>query len=889
MQALSAIVAVSIALGSSLPAAQESRSPFYAALVPFDENTSIVSTPDVNGDGIPDAVGWYWENNSYNQANFKVFRGVGDGTFVPVSGFTMNAANLQAAWAFEVGRFSADERDDYAVAFAGNSDNKVRVYKSSTGGLPALRDSWNEDFAVRSMAAADYDQDGLDDLVVAGDGVRMYRNTGDGALELSASLPAGSTVGHGELDGSPGPDLFVLDGMTLQLVSGSGATMTGGPVFEHGLGDASTLHSVCGDIDGDLDDDIVLFSDAGISVVLRQLAPGSFVQESLVQGGPATDLADIDGDGDLDGLCCGSGGPSPTPNLMPSTFRISLNDGTGRFQVAQEMIGFGAFRLGGAVDVDQDGDLDLVAGRAVIFNRGGFDMETQPSSNLGPGALSPSLFIARDLDRDGDPDALWVGNDWLNGIRSWRNDGMGRMTLQFEGLPRPAGSHAKGPGYPGDFDGDGDLDIIYYNWATTTSFIGMRLLRNQGGGEYVDGGLCAPPGVAFAGNGTYMYDDNWGRSVAADLDNDGDEDLALRGKIWWNDGEDGFTQFTNVPFLDGPMEALDLDQDGLLDLIGANSGEDTSRQLGLFFGLGSGQFTSIQILPSFVDGQDDRIAIADFDEDGRLDVAAWNRSSFDDKIDIWMQTTARGFELTSLTIDEVYGLSSVDKRRVIAFDYDEDGREDLLVGPIFEDSGRMRWYHNEGAGQFTEAFDQMLGLVTRSADVDGDGDQDLLGNVSVRNMSLDASTGGLRRQFGISTPGTGGLRPTLGASGSFTVGGTVELHVTGGRGGSVAFLTIGGTESAHLGYPTPGLISYAYPAAVTTWLPLGGAANGPGSGSVTLPIVVPAMAAGLPFFYQAFVYDPHAAPTGLPYFRQSLQGDAPGIFTQTNGLEIRYP
>ena len=55
-------------------------------------------------------------------------------------------------------------------------------------------------------------------------------------------------------------------------------------------------------------------------------------------GGPATHLIDVDGDGDLDGLCCG-GGSGPYPNEGSSTFQVALNDGAGVFAPAFPIAG----------------------------------------------------------------------------------------------------------------------------------------------------------------------------------------------------------------------------------------------------------------------------------------------------------------------------------------------------------------------------------------------------------------------------------------------------------------------------------------------------------------------------------------------------------------------
>src|SRR5262249_42313747 len=97
--------------------------------------------------------------------------------------------------------------------------------------------------------------------------------------------------------------------------------------------------SAAGDVDGDGRDDVVLFSMRDGYRVLAQVAPGEFELGPVQQGGPATELADIDRDGDLDGTCCGGGGgggpQSPTYDPhMASKFELSLNDEQGHFAPA---------------------------------------------------------------------------------------------------------------------------------------------------------------------------------------------------------------------------------------------------------------------------------------------------------------------------------------------------------------------------------------------------------------------------------------------------------------------------------------------------------------------------------------------------------------------------
>ena len=157
-------------------------------------------------------------------------------------------------------------------------------------------------------------------------------------------------------------------------------------------------------MDGDLDDDAVVFVDgtSDSCALLRQTAPGALTLESFSPGGPATDLADVDGDGYLDGVCCsgGGGGPTLVKNTSPATFMVCLNDGTGSFDMALPFPGLGADHIAGVADFDGDGDTDLLAGRAVLVNTSGTGLaycDANANSTGVPATLSAtgSASLAR--------------------------------------------------------------------------------------------------------------------------------------------------------------------------------------------------------------------------------------------------------------------------------------------------------------------------------------------------------------------------------------------------------------------------------------------------------------------------------------------------------------
>jgi len=865
--ALSALAACSLLPALAL-ATQESLSPYNAATVAFDNKSSAVSLADVDGDGFKDAIGFFW-GSSKNSVSLKVQRSLGDGTFQPYWNTSLPVGGLDS-WGLEPGNFDGDQTADFATAFESIfGGSTVRIYQTVQGSLVPTK-QWDEPLGVESLVVADFDGDGLDDIAVAGHGVRMYRNTGSG-FQLTSSLPKGTLLQAGEFDSIPGPDLFTVDGDEIKLIPCGGAVMgTSGPHFFTGIAPSMGQHPVAGDIDGDGDDDIVLFSDRSDCVVLRNTDPGGFVAEANTLGGPATRLADIDGDGDLDGLCCGGGGSSGTPyNWLPSNFRISLNDGTGNFALAYEMIGYGAFRLAGADDIDQDGDLDLVAGRAVIFNRGdGFPFDPQPLS----GTLEDQVQVL-DIDSDGDPD-IRVKSKWSGSFSTQINDGAGNFVTVPSSLPVLPGSVYTGPTSEGDFDGDGDADLIVYRWDMNNAFLDMRLMLNLSSGVYVDGGPCSAGDAQFMSH--FFVTPELAPNLVADLDGDGDldvfaglESFTQDGRIWLNDGAGFFTEAPQIQKLAIASDAVDLDGDGFVDLLGGGY---------IAYGLGGGGFTAATMAYASSLGQiemsDTGVAILDFDGDGSLDIASWPGGQFGQNVSVHFQKSARAFQEVQLPFTSLVAFNDVRGRRAIGGDFDGDGDNDILIVSSALDSRIGRFFFNDGVGNFPETSVQMVGLPTFCMDVDGDGDGDLIGKRVTRNAMRNQTMNGMRQQYGQGLPGLGGITPIVGATNATMIGGTFSLLVSGGAGGATAFLGTSLVEGYALDLPVVGASLLIGPIVQIMAFPLTGQLGEAGTGTASMPMTMAMGFSGITFHDQVFILDP-ASPSG--------------IVSQTGGMRIAIP
>ena len=282
-----------------------------------------------------------------------------------------------------------------------------------------------------------------------------------------------------------------------------------------------------------------------------------------------------------------------------------------------------------------------------------------------------------------------------------------------------------------DVDGDGDQDIL----AASSGGGGLYatvLLRNDGSGRF---GLPATVATGYT---------HW--LAPADLDGDGDVDLVAGGgapAVALNDGTGVFAIGT-VPGVGywSSIAAADLDGDLDIDVVGsANIG-----LLALAWNDGAGAFTSSGLAYAAVAGEYPMsIAAIDLTGDARPElVMPWRLAK---EIRVYVNDGTGGFSAgTPVTLPDHATAA------LLAADLDGDGDQDVVVGVSDQagsgtggenttaSSGAVLVLRNEGG---TLVAWQTLPLTAwptdvEAADMDGDGDQDLvvLGSNAGSNPSL---------------------------------------------------------------------------------------------------------------------------------------------------------
>lgn len=858
------------ALALLLPgaAAQESGAPFDAPVVLIGETSEpFRRLLDFNGDGAPDVVGYLMRDDG-DEFRARAWRNDGQGALDSV---WSEVAVPPPGSSFAVGLRSAagDWTGDGLEEFVLSAGTGVRVYASTGSGfvLAAIQSGAE---TVYDVAMADLDGDELDEILALRQSSVVVTWGKGGVSQAPNAIGAGRLLVL-DTDGDGSPDFAGVQTITRQILPyrvEAGAISTY-PAVDY---DLPLAKADAGDVDGDGLDDFVFFGHDDYQVV-RGTGPGTYAVAPVQDGGPAEFLFDADGDGDLDGVCCaGGGGSPPTPHYplldFPSKFEVALNDGSGQFDDAFDFPGLGSNQLAGVADLDADGDPDFVAGRVVYYSRGVVTPDSMHLTGAGIGGES----ILGDGEGDGDVD---THPNLVTGLVSI-NDGRGYYTSEpVIAGPAPANHQLAYSIFYGDFTGDGHTDVITRLLAFNPlyQFVRHVLFANNGGGGYGD----PVPATAV---GVEMKAGSFGsRFLSGDAEDDGDLDIATTtfvdpphaSSLWLNDGSGFFTKAADLP--NYRIEYFgDVDADGVDDLVlYTNSFSTGFNRLYLRRGLGAGAPEPFGPDEDVFGGPPVHaparpIDFADFNDDGYLDLGY---VADDGTPAVLLNPAALGGGPAFLPVTPFPGgppAGSVANPRLLAVDFDADGWTDVVHGP-FEDSPgtvalRRRVPGSAGlldAASYEAPVYQLIAGLTR-CDSDGDGDVDLIGGRTIRNVHFDGPEAGSRRQYGQGSPGAGGMAPTLGATGPFRVGETVELRLRATAPGAPGVLALASAEASLPAFLGPGgptvLVDVLAPGLVLIPLAAPGVPGLPGSGHWEVAFTVtPGMAGAGGFYHQAFVVD----------------------------------
>ncbi|MGC4114584.1 MAG: FG-GAP-like repeat-containing protein [Myxococcales bacterium] len=595
---------------------------------------------------------------------------------------------------------------------------------------------------TEQAVATDLDGDGVTDLLVPQGSDRstvVYGGNGDGTMSVRQLL----TEWYQDLR----PIDFNSDG-TVDGVYGASVnglcylTNQGGTLGSTGCVNFADCRSMAiADFDGNGSIDIAcpshVYQPSAFVLTGPTTAVGVQGQcETLVSG-------DFDGDGDEDIACAGT----TTQRLL-----LFFNDGAANFTAGPENDVGAKPAVSAAADLDGDGQLDLLG---FVQAPGSSDDELVLLHNAGAGTFVPEVLgkVGRcqphlvDMDLDGRRDIVVCQDVFYSA-------GAGHFVRAGSSLPESAVEVA-------DLNGDGWPDVIGYSGAVLLSdraghFVGPQSLDQpvvaiatgpHHAPQLIKTPWTTPPELTAVEAGAGGWLPVWTQAlsgalatvVAGDYDGDGTSDLFAANESALTvilAAVDGASVSTTVVPLAGGANGLatgDLNGDGLSD-VAVVTGD--GKQLDVLLSTGWLAFVRQSLWASESMW---RPIIADLDLDGRVDLIAldWNLGQ-------WL-VFLNGPSGLSAPVAYTLG-SGASSWDAAAGDVDGDGDVDLVtVG-----GSRIMLLRNDGAGHFGTAEPVApsadpaavtMGYHVAMADLDGDGDLDLVQTGFIRGQGIFLNDG----------------------------------------------------------------------------------------------------------------------------------------------------
>ncbi|HTQ54408.1 MAG TPA: FG-GAP-like repeat-containing protein [Bryobacteraceae bacterium] len=569
--------------------------------------------------------------------------------------------------------------------------------------------------------------------------------TAHAAFQLPASVPAAglaqpvagsSATAVADFNGDGNADLALVNpggNSVIVYLGDSTGGVAAGTVYPVGNAPDSVALA---DVDGDGRLDLIVANHGGNTVsVLLGNGDGTFrAARNFAAGtGPA---AIAIGDFNRDGLPDLAIGTQAYTGKIVGAVEVLLNAGGGTFGPPVEYASGSAPQSLVAADFNGDGILDLAVGDTVASQvrllPGNMNGTFQAGGTVDVGGY-PDYIVAADFNHDGKLDlAVLHGNAETISVVAGNGDGAFAAPSSYDAVYASAGFFpiglldGVGNSFPvGDFNGDGNLDILVYDGLSNQ----IRILFGQG-----DGTFSGVPAIPFgaAPHATFL--------AVADFSGSGKLDAItndqLTDAIYYlaGQGDGGFAPPVDLLLgHTGPTNGVtaaavgDFNRDGKPDLAVTGLYRDSVL---LLLNAGSPQFAA-PLAFSSGGPNPTGIAAADFDGDGNLDLALANSGVYSDSVGnlVLFKGDGHGNFTQTATFNSLGPAPAV----VVAADLNGDGRPDLVVSdagssdPI-TDSG-LYVLLNKGNGSFGAPTEYLQGTLPGSlaiGDLNGDGKPDLI-------------------------------------------------------------------------------------------------------------------------------------------------------------------
>ena len=322
-------------------------------------------------------------------------------------------------------------------------------------------------------------------------------------------------------------------------------------------------------------------------------------------------------------------------------------------------------------DQDNDGDLDIFimgwdgkARKTLIYSNENGQFEDIEAGLPGVNSVASNNLAWADLDNDNDLDLVVTGQDGSERIaKMFSNEGSG----YFKEMPQSLGGVYASTVVWGDYDNDGDLDLLMAGHMKNQKRETLVFRNDNGKLVRIDAKL---QGIS---RGTAA----WG-----DYDNDGDLDILVSGRyhpnkklskcIIYQNNNGVFTDIkANLTGISRGSSAWgDYDNDGDLDLLMSGLANNGKRITKLYKN-NNGRF--IDTRANLIQVSRSSLAWGDYDNDGDLDILIMGFDNAGERVTKLYQNNNGSFK------DVKAKLMGLCAGSVAWGDYDNDGDLDILI------------------------------------------------------------------------------------------------------------------------------------------------------------------------------------------------------------------
>ena len=323
-----------------------------------------------------------------------------------------------------------------------------------------------------------------------------------------------------------------------------------------------------------------------------------------------------------------------------------------------------------------------------------------------------STALAVDINNDNTMDIL---------VQGFQEDGVGRLLLtgtkillndSSNFIPgNPQFSQENGNFNTGDYDHDGDMDLLFSSGYAGTGFAYKTKLFRNDNGIFTEVPVSLPSAFGVA---KFVDYDNDGKLDISVIANDGS---GSKMYLFKNNGRTFIPINHNLPKLtDQGFEWADLDGDGLKDLI-VSGWFDNLIGTKVFKNLGDGNFSLVinNLDPSHYSGFCGVVKVVDFDKDDRPDIIVSGSDYYHGpKTYVFLN---KGNWIFEKYVDPSF--SSISSPEVQIIDINGDKNLDVILG--------SKIFCNQGNSAFYSHPSNIVDLKTTCIDFNNDKRPDLFG------------------------------------------------------------------------------------------------------------------------------------------------------------------